>query len=241
MVLEAVVEKLRSRLGQKVAFADEAVSAEQLDDCLERVVQWVAGRFGKEYFVEPLEEFAVVFGKSFPEDPFFQDRMNYFLEYSVLEKPLKGNAAGLTPLRMFMDELVGREELFPEPWRIFSEFRHSIFEVVRSGEQQILLKDLFNERRYIVRSKAGETLKYLTKKTIFQAYLFGSTGAFYLGQGVVIHPERARKPLKKFIKIKTKANVLKEMDTLKLAALVNMRYLRMKHVDPSTLYSQYLV
>lgn len=240
MVLEAVVEKLKFFRKEPLQTVSQVAPA-QLDDCLERVVKWIETRFGKQYFVQPLETFSQEFGKAFPEDAFYQERMNYFLEYCILERPIKGQSSLMTPLRMFFDEITGQSVLYPEPWVIFSEFRHSLFEVTKAGENQIQLRDLLSERKYTVRSKCGETLKYLRKKTIFQSYLFGSNGIYYLGQGVVTHPDRARKPLVRYIRSLVKANQMNEMRVLKLASLNNMRYLRMQHVDPAKLYRQYLV
>ena len=238
MVLEHSVEKVTvSPVVQQMSSPMQTMSDLTLEDCLEQTVQWVASAKGKEYFVEPLETFMAKWGKSFPDDPFYQDRMNYFLEYSILERPMTGHPNRLTPFMAFIKESSGVQLLSHRNWQSFCDFRHSLFEVVKAGATQIVIRDMLTERLYKVAPKENETLKFMTKKSIFQGYLFASGNELYrLGQGLIIHPERARKQIVKFTKVQRRLPRFTESEILRMIAFTNMRFLRMQHVDPAVIY-----
>lgn len=238
MVLEHSVEKvIGSRVVQNVFSPKQVTSDLTLEDCLEQTVQWVASTKGKEYFVEPLETFMAKWGKSFPDDAFYQDRMNYFLEYAILERPMTGHPHRLTPFMAYIKESSGVKLLAHKNWQSFGDFRHSLFEVVKSGATQIVIRDMLTERLYKVAPKESETLKFMTKKSIFQGYLFVSgTDLYRLGQGLIIHPDRARKQIVKFTKVHRKLPRFTESEILRMISFTNMRFLRMQHVDPAVIY-----
>lgn len=242
MVLEAFVSKLKLGLGMSLASVARPTDAESesLDACLEQVICWVEANFGKSYFVKPLADFSAKFGRSFAEDSFYQDRMNYFLEVCILERPLTGSASGLTPLGQFLSESSHEGIASPETWQLFREFRHSLFVVIASSDRQILLRDLQSKSRRFVRPKSGETLKYLDKGTIFQGYVFGQELFSHLGQGVIVHPKSTLGTLKKLIKITQTSRRVSELELMRATAMANMKYLRMQHVDPISIYSKAL-
>jgi hypothetical protein len=236
MVLEAFIKKLTRE--KPAGGGDKSLSGENLEKILEQVINWIETHKGKSYFVAPLEEFFSKNGKAFPDDPFYQDRMNYFLEYCVLERPLTGVASKETPLNAYLEGSHAENHL-PE-MALIGEFRHSIFEVVSSGDKKILLKDLQTNKKHPVRTKGKETFKFLQKGTIFQGYIFGTNPNAYLGQGMILHPKAILKTLKKYIKNLKKASTYGELELLQQLALTNMRYLRMQHVNPTLLYSKHL-
>lgn len=244
MVLESNFEKMKMKVNVNMTgstLPDKQMArtpSSNLDpeDCLEEVVQWVAARRGKEYFVEPLEIFMAQWGKSFPEDPFYQDRMNYFLEHSVLERTMTGNVEGLTPFMAFIKESSGLQLLKDKSWQSFCDFRHSVFEIVKSGSTQIVIRDLLTMRTYKIVPKDQETLKFMAKKSIFQGFIFSSGDVYRLGQGIIIHPEKSRKQILKFMNAQKKNPKFTESEILRMTAFANMRLLRMQHVDPAIIY-----
>lgn len=238
MVLERTSEKVSTMQFVTKKNQNEAPVEFGLEDCLEQTVQWVAAAKGKEYFVEPLENFMTKWGKAFPDDVFYQDRMNYFLEHCILERPMTGHPGGLTPFMAFIKESSGLQLLSHKNWQSFCDFRHSLFEVVKAGTSQITVRDMLTDRLYKVVPKHNETLKFMIKKSIFQGFVFGSEDDVYrLGQGLIIHPERARKQLVKFAKAQRKTPRVVENEVLRMIAFTNMRFLRMQHVDPATIYA----
>ena len=208
-----------------------------LDACLETVVNWVTTRYGKNSFKEPLEEFMRQFGKVFPEDEFFQDRMNYFLEHTILKRPMTGLRNGCTPIVGYMDDIGSLLNSADPAWQSFCDFRHTIFEVAKVGSSQISVKDLLSDQVLAIVPKANETLKYVEKKSMIQGFVYGgANNQNFLGQGLIIHPSRARKTILKQVKAHKKKPQRSDADFLTMLARNNLKYLRMHHVDPAIIY-----
>jgi len=246
MVLEAADAKIGavtgSQMGRRIDLNNKVKAPDQvssIDDCLDVVVDWVEKIAGKNYFIAPLEEFQQRFGKVNPEDDFYQSRMNYFLEWCILERPMSRNSAGRAPASIFFEkhpEITNHENPSSSSWRAFSGFRHSIFEVVEAGSECIEVNDLCSRKPTKVVSKAGETLRYLSKGTVFQGYLFGHYDHRVLGQGLIIHPELAYKQINRFLRDHQRLPRFSSAEICRFFASTNMRYLRMQHVNPSVIY-----
>jgi hypothetical protein len=246
MVLETssnslnVIQGIHMYPTEKELNRDSRTSAPRsIDDCLEIVVSWIEKKAGKNYFLTPLEEFQANYGKVNPEDDFYQARMNYFLEHCVLERPMTAVAAGRTPLSVFIeqnDQLTSGDDTTSSLWRRFCGFRHSLFQIEKSGPDQITIKDLLSDKTIKIYSKAGETLKYLARKSIFQGFIFGQRDEYVLGQGLIIHPDLASKEIHKFLKRHRKYPRFAAKEVTRMLAQTNMKYMRMQHVDPAVIY-----
>jgi hypothetical protein len=212
-----------------------------VDDCIETLVGWVENTIGKGYFASLLEDFQNKYGKVNPEDEFYQSRMNYFIEHSVLECPMiTSTGPGLAPVSRFLEEkphLTARSQAGADVWMSVSGFLHGVFEVKKEGDEVMIVRDMISDRSFKVASKAGETLKYLKRKSIFQGFVFGNLERRVLGQGLIVHPDQASKEIHKFIKRFRKYPTLKPNDVLRILAATNMRFLRMQHVNPAVIYS----
>lgn len=227
-------------MSERLLQSDMLKSPVSVDDCLEIVVAWIEQVAGKTYFVGPLEEFQARYGKVNPEDEFYQARMNYFLEYCVLERPMTSvNGSTLAPVTRFFEvhnDVTRGLEAGAATWINFSGFRHGVFQVLKSASEMLVVKDLVTERSFKIVPKAGETLQYLRKKSIFQCFVFGNFDRKYLGQGLIVHPDGANVEILKFLKKHKKSPTLKHPELMRNLAALNMRYLRMQHVDPTVIY-----
>jgi len=224
----------RETLDAKVLVAPKTV-----DDCLEIVVSWIERQLGKTYFVRPLEAFQAKFGKVNPEDDFYQARMNYFLEHCVLENSMDEIGGSRAPISRFFEEnahLTSGDDPASAIWRDFCGFRHSLFQVIKTGAELIVVRDLIAGKTLRIQSKAGETLKYLSKKSIFQGYVFGHHDLYSLGQGLILHPELANAEILKYIRQHHRYPRVATGDITRKMAQTNMRYLRMQHVNPAVIY-----
>lgn len=247
MVLETghqlVKDTSRGLSGKNTDFCGDPHSKQNLtvDDCVETLVGWVENTVGKGYFTSLLEDFQNKYGKVNPEDEFYQSRMNYFIEHSVLERPMNtSTGGGLTPVSRFLEEnfhLTSSSQDGADVWVSVSGFLHGVFEVKKAGDEAMIVRDLISERSFTVTSKAGETLKYLKRKSIFQGFVFGNLERRVLGQGLIVHPDPASKEIHKFIKKFKKYPTIKPNDVLRILAATNMRFLRMQHVNPAIIYS----
>jgi hypothetical protein len=211
-----------------------------IEECLDVVVSWVGEVYGKSFFVAPLEEFQNKYGKVNPEDDFYQARMNYFIEWCVLERPIKGdqplNVLVSEFFRTFRQELASCSGDASHFWQSFASFKHGVYQICNSTDQMIEVQDLCLGGKFKVVSKAGETMKYLRKKMIFQGFIFGLHDRRYLGQGIIIHPELAESQLHKYFKQHRRLPRLSPHEIARVMASTNMRYLRMQHVNPAVIY-----
>ena len=238
-----VLETSSPQIGTKLSMTDiihvqanGVIAPNSLDTCLENVVNWVVSRYGKDYFKEPLEDFMRSFGKVFPEDEFYQERMNLFLEHCILQRPLTGQGLGRSPMVEFMDDRSITTDRSSIWWKTLCEFRHTIFEVTKSGSDQIAIKDLITDQTLIVRPKESETLRFVEKRSIMQGFVFRTENGHYcFGQGI-IHPPRARKLIQRAAKEHRKKRPCADATFLTKLALINLKYLRMHHVDPEVIY-----
>ena len=246
MVLEAAGETNKLNQGYPMnieqrgdATVDGLTTPKKLDDCLEIVVSWIERNFGKSYFVRPLDSFQAKFGKVNPEDDFYQSRMNYFLEYCVLEFPMDTRPASKAPVSKFFEvhkNLTSGDDAASAIWRDFCGFRHSLFQVLRSGHDVIFVRDLVANKTIKIQSKAGETLKYLGKKSIFQGFIFGHHDLYSLGQGLIMHPNLANAAILRYMRQHCRVPRFTSGEIARSMAQTNMRYLRMQHVNPAVIY-----
>jgi hypothetical protein len=241
VVLETFINRIKSKL--PLAVPPITLGREtrpDLDGCLDEVVQWTVKSVAQDYFVKPLEEFGQKWGKVFPEDPFYQDRMNYFLEYCVLERPLSGQI-GTNLLQSYVKTIAPKTGFSEDSiWHVFGNYRHSVFEVTKCGDRQVVVRDLLSDARFVLRAKSGETLRYLSSKLVFQGFVFADGLVYRLGQGQIIHPPAARRKVIKCIKGLRKSNSLRDHAFLQQLGHLQMRYSRMQHVNAADLYGQYL-
>jgi hypothetical protein len=215
-----------------------------VDECLEIVVAWIERVFGKDYFVGPLEEFQSRYGKVNSDDEFYQVRMNYFLEHCVLEKSndgsTKNSSAAVTNFFEQNPDLTRGDDESVKTWIDFIGFRHSIYQVQKSGAELLVVKDLITERSFNILPKNGETLQYLNSKSIFQGFVFGNFTNKNLGQGLIVHPEAANQKIIKYINKRKSSRPFNRSDIFTSLAAANMRFLRMQHVDPAVIYGSLL-
>ncbi len=244
MVLETAGEIMSDqnfgRMESEQSSAAGSIKSASIDDCLEVVISWIEGIAGKNYFMTPLGDFQAQFGKVNSDDEFYQTRMNYFLEHCVLERAMTGHAGGRSPLSVFLEQnsdLTANDDASARHWRSFCGFRHGLFQVMKTGEKEIMVMDLLAERKLKISSKAGETLKYFPKKSVIQGYIFGQADQYVLGQGLIIHPEAATQQILKFLKNHKKYPRFSAQEIARLMAQTNMRFLRMQHVNPAVIYS----
>lgn len=248
MVLEASNTKVdvptRGPMSRHIDLTSKVKSPDQVrsvDDCLDVVVEWIEKIAGKNFFMAPIEEFQQQYGKVNPEDEFYQSRMNYFLEWCVLERTMSKNVFHRAPISFFFEsqrQLKKLASTTTELWMDFSSHRHSVFEVVNPGEDKIEVLDLWAAKLTTVIPKSGETLRYLRKGMIFQGFLFGHHDKRVLGQGLIIHPDRAYKQIIRFFKENGRSPRFSAVDICRNLASTNMRYLRMQHVDPTVIYEK---
>ncbi len=206
------------------------------DHVLESVVADAEAAYGKDAFVTAKEEFYSRFGKVFPEDPFYESRMSYFLDFFVLLRPIPGESS--TPFMKF----ASLNKSNPAHLIVALEsFRHSIFEVESVvGSSGMSVLDLRTGEIYKVKSKGDESFRGFTKGAVFQGFLFPSDDFAFLGNGLVMHPSQALVIIKKFLKNAVKSVDFDEQGILARLAFVQLKALRHSHAGAKRIYGNEL-
>ncbi|MCX6115958.1 MAG: hypothetical protein NT027_00300 [Proteobacteria bacterium] len=240
MVLESVLNKVKSSMGFSInSQSASKEGAEDLDTCLEIVVNWAASILGKNYFDETMEKLALKCGKCFPEDDFYQIRMSYYLEIAVLAHFVEIKSVKLTLVSHYFAIHTSELKVLAK-WSLFASSRHSLFQVLRTSPSKIIVKDICYNAKHTIYTKSGETLKYFEKDSIFQGFIFLSGHSAYMGQGMIFHPKTTNKFLHKFIRQRLQVNENIDLEFLQQLALAQFRFSKMQHVDAAQVYEKYL-
>ena len=214
----------------------ENSSMQTTDQALEAIVADAESTLGKNAFVAAKEEFYLRFGKVFPEDPFYDARMSYFLDYFVFLRVVPGETK--TPFLKFAPS----NKSIPDDLRAMMEcFRHSIFVVdALSQGHQMTVRDLRTGNGWKVFPKPGESLRGFSKGSVFQGCLFPDSNGAYLSNGLVMHPPQILGDIKKFLKNSANSADFDEQEVLAKLAFVQLRSLRHSRAGAKRIYASEL-
>jgi hypothetical protein len=216
-----------------------------VDDLVEVLMAWAQTTFGADEIVRAREEFFSLAGKVFHDDPFYETRINYFFDFFLMERPvLSGRAVeGLgpvTPLGLFLRRCDLGEIHVPAAalagFQRLARFKHGLFQVLKVRDHTMTVRDLCTREKYQVVAKSDETYRGFEKKDVFQGFLFTQADLAFLSQGIVQHPVKAARVIKKRLKAALKAGAFELQSMLSKLARQQLRYLRHRHVDPVLLY-----
>ncbi|MEN9834598.1 MAG: hypothetical protein RL011_791 [Pseudomonadota bacterium] len=233
----------------KIAFRERFTTLSEklgdIEELLEQLIGWTHDLVGTAEIVTAHERFHLENGKVFHDDPFYDARTTYFFDQFIFERKLGGHGtksdaySGLTPCQLFLSR--AQQETPPLPIEVteaidsLSHFRHSIYQIHKISEKQMTLVDLIDSARISIQAKPREHFRGIEKRTIIQGFVFNLGSRHYLSSGIILHPLKANRLIKKHIKQKLK-NGLNRKQVLPLLAILQLRYLRHKHVHPKLIY-----
>ncbi len=201
-----------------------------VDVFLEDLIAWAVRRCGIEEFVKAKEEFFQLTGKVFYDDETYHSRMHYFLEYFLFERTFNSSGrlrVGATPFEAFLESSAET---------VISGFTHSLFAVIRIQNQALTLKDIFSAHKYRIQKQSEELFKGISKGDIFQGFVFHLEEHSVLSRGLIFHPARAHRLLKKSIKEEKNRGFWNPNQMLAKLARQQLKLARLKHVDPKLVY-----
>lgn len=203
-----------------------------MDQVMEAVVADAEVALGKDAFVAAKEEFYLRFGKVFPEDPFYDSRMSYFLDYFMMLRAIPGESR--TPFLKFARS---NKSVSQDLVSVMECFRHSVFEVqATSTTDFVTVRDILTGITYPVYPKPGESLRGLLKGLVFQGILFPEGDRAWLSNGIVMHPSDTLDVIRDFLKKSSNSSDFDEQDALARLAFVQLRALRHSHAGARRIY-----
>ena len=211
------------------------------DQLLEAVVMRSEREFGKATFIAAKDEFHALFGKVFPEDPFYEMRMSYFLDYFVFLRALPSGAGAPTAFLRFGNEVA---RMFDSDGsaagrlvQAMESFRHSLFEIANvPAANSMTIRDMRTGTPYQVRRKSNESFCGFTRDTVFQGFVFPDGTHAYLGNGLIMHPPQVITMIRKFVKKEERSPDFDEQATLARLAWVQLKAMRHSHAGAKRIY-----
>jgi hypothetical protein len=231
----AIAAKNLSIVNKQLAVEDAPMPLTGIDNFLDHMLQWAQSKYGNDEFVMAKEEFFWKMGKVFPEDAFYEQRMTYFLDYFLLQRPLsKHDDSGVkSTLESYLndpDQILSDES--------FSGFYHSVFLVQKNNLDTIVVKDLCTQDQITVTARQNESFKAIQRKEIFQGFLYRAEDKVYLSRGVIFHPSKCGRILRKNLKKKVASLDFDRLKEVCALARLQLKYLRHKNIDAKRIYSE---
>lgn len=187
------------------------------------------GKFSNEenyqYLLEAKQEYFELTGKVYEEDYNFENRMNAFHDWYLLQFISKDGRAPAIEIYLRENEIEG------ELKRAFLEFNYTLMEFRGTGLRgNYILEDLIAGRKV---SLAKEHVRLsMIKGEVFTGRLLKFENQWYLMNGLCVLPEEAVGIVKKQAKvIRKKKNYGKENMFLLMTESLNTKWQRYGHVD----------
>jgi len=193
-----------------------------------------AGSGDLEYeIVRAKKEYFARFGVSSNPDGIFENYMLNFVDWYVFDRPLTNT--GKTPLWTFLDRFSNTlDEKELEIYRDMTRNIHSLFQVIKIGDEEVKIKELFDENKFIVKD---EMPKGFCKNEIFEARIIPYGQDYCFGEAFMFHPLQAVKIiLEKIKRIKTSYEPLERLKLIQDLASRKFKLEQYRHVDALKFY-----
>lgn len=212
----------------------------QLNSLIEAIVSWTQATAGTKQFALAKEEFELKNGAIFPDDPFFEARTAYFLNFFLFQRPL----AQETPYLIFMKAICSFDcPVTPRLFRIFTQLdraRHSIFQVNKVGSAEMPITDLMNSDQFTVTATNTDCFAGFGKNDIFQGFVFPykekDKDKAFLAGGLLFHPRVVGQFVKAFVHDAIAEKKMPNNEALSKLATIQLRQIRQPQIDPLKLY-----
>lgn len=149
-----------------------------------------------------------------------------------------------TPFSLFMKAIsLLNAKISPSLFAHFARFqfaRHSLFQVrslkKNSTGDLAIVVDLISNKRLVISSSDNGFLVGLSKKDIFQGFIFPFHKQNVITRGMILHPHRTSSIILKFLKDKKTSKTLDERNILTHFSCKHLRHLRQPQTDPIKIY-----
>ena len=189
------------------------------------LVERAESTFGLESIAEHKGIYFEKYGKVFPDDNNYHERINYFLDQLIFETP---NSSSPIYESVIDDEGI-------------HGFLHSIFKIRKLKTNYMEVIDLFSNQSFDIDITNYKNLLLIAEKDdIFQGFLYFNKNNDQLipSQGILFHPKKCKKLLKKFIKNAKNKDSYDKQEILSSLAKYQIKYRRMRHLKAQDIYKQ---
>jgi hypothetical protein len=204
----------------------------------EKVIEKILNHFVSDTFKDELvlarKEFFENAGTLDENSPHYESRMAQFYDWYFFTRELIGyKQTPLESCHLVRELRFTDEEL--KTIEVLKQHSHSLFEVIKVKNSDVYIKDLFANKKLIV--KASPFIFGFDPDEIFEVRLIPNEGSFVFTRGFCFHPESAKKFILDQVKAHRKDPDL-DRDTFMLR-LCKMRYKfeQYKHVKPELIYA----
>ncbi len=191
----------------------------------EELAAWTKSHLGEPALVHAKSAFMRDHGAVFPEDPFFDERMNYFLNSFLFE--LRGVEG--TPYEQRV-----RLSAFPD----IDAYRHSLFLVLTTDLRALRLRDLVTGTEHDITSDGEDIFAGISRGDCFQGFLIFRKNQILLARGLIFHPKTVLGILRSHLERALKSPLFDEKSCLSRLARQQVRHLRHPHVPASRIYGE---
>ena len=203
----------------------KTINACSFQDKLTHLVESAESKLGLNEIAKYKADYFDRFGKVFPDDSNYHERINYFLDQLIFETPKLENAiySGIND-----DQGI-------------HGFLHSIFQIRVLKENSMIVDDLISGHDFKVDiTHYKDFLFTAEKKDIFQGFLYfnKNNDVLILSQGILFHPKKCHTILKKHIKNSKKKEGYVKVELLSRLAKSQIKFKRMKHLKPQMVYRE---
>ncbi len=202
---------------------------------LEKLIQLATG----EAYLDPVREAKARYfkatGEVFEDDPFFEPRMNGFVEYYLFDWPAAAGGKSTTALVIER----GRDTLPEEELKAFVGFDrsiHSIFEYKKQKGERITVENLFDGEKYEVEERRA--LAGLSKGDIFEARLLPFGDRIHFSNAFIFHPREVRKFIAQELKNARAGGMARATEVIHRLAYLRLKFDRFRRVDATRIYSR---
>ncbi len=209
----------------------------------EKILNLVVRDCGIEELISGKEEFFLYFGKVFSDDVFYKERMEYFINYFLLDRPLSGTSE--TPFdKYYKEAFLLQTEENQKKWSGFYQWIHSVWMVERVDRTTLFVKDLINDQLQAVDLKDERSFFGIKRKDVFQGVVLFFSNFCVIKNGIIIHPSCVSGVVNQYIKNGIEAKKeqkLSKLDQIKMLGKLSncsLQATRSKTLDPRVVYSK---
>ena len=169
------------------------------DQIIENLASYIAQKEPyRRYILDARKYFSELVAKITDSSPDYTNRINCFLNWFLFDWPSPKNSA--SPYKLILLEL--KKDIYSlEHFQLIPHL-HSLFEYIKSSNNEIVIRDLFTKKKYFVKMSP----LYIEKGTYFETRIFLINKEQMLSNYFIYHPKEANRLIYQKIREHRKKN-----------------------------------